>query len=594
MASEAAENLPAESPSTPLAALWIAFLVSIFVVAGIDFCCINGSGRCACMPTYGKQILLWVLAGLGFAAFVMQVLGAAAGGSWMYGYFLEYMLSIDNLFVFQLVFKGYSTPECHVDRALFWGIVAAVLLRLGFFGIGTEILQLGLVARVFFGLLLMVSGWKAFSDSEEEDDPSKNPAVRCIARLLPLHDQYSERAVFFVWVPRHSTKHPAGPTVLGTPGADVDGIRLKDMVDGEDVEAERVAEMHSTQPTVCKVTPLFLVVLTLAIIDVIFAVDSVTAKISSVVGFHPDVSFFLNLSSSAFAMFVLRSLYLVVDLLTHMFRFLPYGVGAVLLFIGLKLIVSHWFEVGMLLSSVLILSLLLLAIVASVVFPKADEEDPPQAEDEEPEAAPNTRGHEEAQGRVQQSVRSLRPKPDAIFPSCTYQWMECAQFCLQFLVLLAALRRSFFQKELGQWNGDGRGGRQLVVASGAEEEDRTRLLASMMQGTTAILASKMGLQEHACYHELCRLLGKINATHQLNELCANEQFQAWIEQVYGFTMDSLRRWEVMPNSKHYLLGFWAAMVSPVILLQDKAPKALESFIQQIPQPLTLKDLREGD
>mmetsp|Transcript_10950 Transcript_10950/g.26371 ORF Transcript_10950/g.26371 Transcript_10950/m.26371 type:complete len:1088 (-) Transcript_10950:124-3387(-) len=143
--------------------------------------------------------------------------------------------------------------------------------------------------------------------------------------------------------------------------------------------------------------------------------------------------------------------------------------------------------------------------------------------------------------------------------SCTYQWMECAQFCLQFLVLLAALRRSFFQKE----------------------EDRTRLLASMMQGTTAILASKMGLQEHACYHELCRLLGKINATHQLNELCANEQFQAWIEQVYGFTMDSLRRWEVMPNSKHYLLGFWAAMVSPVILLQDKAPKALESFIQQV-------------
>lgn len=310
----------------------------------------------------------------------------------MYGYFLEYMLSIDNLFVFQLVFKGYSTPECHVDRALFWGIAAAVLLRLGFFGIGTEILQLGLVARVFFGLLLMVSGWKAFSDSEEEDDPSKNPAVRCIARLLPLHDRYSERAVFFVWVPKHSTKHPAEPTVLGTPGADVDGILLKDMVDGEDVEAERVAEMHSTQPTVCKVTPLFLVVLTLAIIDVIFAVDSVTAKISSVVGFHPDVSFFLNLSSSAFAMFVLRSLYLVVDLLTHMFRFLPYGVGAVLLFIGLKLIVSHWFEVGMLLSSVLILSLLLLAIVASVVFPKADEEDPPHAEDEEPEAAPNTRG----------------------------------------------------------------------------------------------------------------------------------------------------------------------------------------------------------
>jgi exportin-7 len=142
---------------------------------------------------------------------------------------------------------------------------------------------------------------------------------------------------------------------------------------------------------------------------------------------------------------------------------------------------------------------------------------------------------------------------------CTNQWPESAQHCLQCLVLLAALRRSFFQKE----------------------EDRTRLLGSMIAGTTGILASKMGLQEMGCYHELCRLLGKINATHQLNELCVSEQFQVWIEQVYSFTMDSLRQWEVMPNSKHYLLGFWAAMVSPVILLQDKAPKALETYIQQI-------------
>mmetsp|Transcript_24122 Transcript_24122/g.77650 ORF Transcript_24122/g.77650 Transcript_24122/m.77650 type:complete len:1092 (-) Transcript_24122:124-3399(-) len=148
---------------------------------------------------------------------------------------------------------------------------------------------------------------------------------------------------------------------------------------------------------------------------------------------------------------------------------------------------------------------------------------------------------------------------DLFSRSCTAQWPECAQLCLQCLVLLAALRRSFFQKE----------------------EDRTKLLASMMQGTTGVLAAKMGLQDTQCYHELCRLLGKINATHQLNELCASEQFQVWIEQVYSFSMDSLRHWEVMPNSKHYLLGFWAAMVSPVILLQDKAPKALEAYIQQI-------------
>jgi len=142
--------------------------------------------------------------------------------------------------------------------------------------------------------------------------------------------------------------------------------------------------------------------------------------------------------------------------------------------------------------------------------------------------------------------------------SCTCNWPDCATLCLQCLVLLAAIRRSFFQKE----------------------EDRTKLLANLIQGTTGVLASKMGLQDHGCYHELCRLLGKINAAHQLNELCATEQFLVWIEQVYSFTMDSLRHWEVMPNSKHYLLGFWATMVSPVILMQEK-PKALEAYIQQI-------------
>jgi len=148
---------------------------------------------------------------------------------------------------------------------------------------------------------------------------------------------------------------------------------------------------------------------------------------------------------------------------------------------------------------------------------------------------------------------------DLFTKACSFNWIECAQYCLQCLVLLSAFRRSFFQKE----------------------EDRAKLLGSLMQGTTAILASKMGLSDPQCYHELCRLLGKMNTTHQLNELCASEQFQAWIEQVYQFTMDSLRHWEVMPNSKHYLLGFWAGMVNPVIVMQEKVPKGLETYIQQI-------------
>lgn len=147
---------------------------------------------------------------------------------------------------------------------------------------------------------------------------------------------------------------------------------------------------------------------------------------------------------------------------------------------------------------------------------------------------------------------------DLVSKTSSAQWYESTRLALQCLVLLASLRRSFFQ-----------------------DEERMKFVASLMQGTTGVLTSKIGIQDTGCYHEVCRLLGKINATHQLGELLATEQFAVWVQEVYTFTMDSLQHWDVMPNSKHYLLGFWAAIVGPLALLQDKAPKVLETFIQQL-------------
>merc|ERR1719487_2191265 len=96
-----------------------------------------------------------------------------------------------------------------------------------------------------------------------------------------------------------------------------------------------------------------------------------------------------------------------------------------------------------------------------------------------------------------------------------------------------------------------------------------------------ILSQKMGLSCFDCYHEVCRLLGKINAAHQLSELCALPAFQAWMDSVYQFTVESVRSINTLPNSKHYLLGFWASIVNPLIYLKEKAPKNLDSCIQQI-------------
>jgi len=148
---------------------------------------------------------------------------------------------------------------------------------------------------------------------------------------------------------------------------------------------------------------------------------------------------------------------------------------------------------------------------------------------------------------------------DIYISCCNNQRFDAAALALQCLVLLSALRRSFF----------------------AEEEERAKLLTHLLQGTTGILQSKIGLQHQDCYHEMCRLLGKINAAHQLNELSATEVFRVWIDKVYSFTMDSLKSWDIMPNSKHYLLTFWANLVAPMLFLRDKAPQNLELCIQQI-------------
>eukprot|EP00392_Amoebophrya_sp_AT5.2_P011946 g12036.t1 len=142
---------------------------------------------------------------------------------------------------------------------------------------------------------------------------------------------------------------------------------------------------------------------------------------------------------------------------------------------------------------------------------------------------------------------------------CSFQRMDCSAKALECLVLLASLRRSFFQKE----------------------EDRNKLLGHLVQGTSGILASKMGLNDQSCYHAMCRLLGKVNAAHQLSELAAIEVFQMWMQHVYQFTHEGLIDWERQPNSKHYLLQFWSGLVSPMIYLKEKAPNGLETCIQQI-------------
>lgn len=394
------------SSDAPIVLGWVVFFVGIIAAAAIDLFFVSrapSSGatdaadksEAKTSPVLVRQILFWLVAGGLFDLFVLSLFGISEAGGWAYGYALEYLLSVDNLFVFQMVFKSYSTPHSQIDRALFWGISVAVGLRIVFFGVGTEVLALGLIPRLIFGFALVYSGFKTLKDGDDddEDDPRDNPLIKCISRMLPMHDGYTADASFFVrGLPPAEDK--AGlevtPTVFGqTRDIELQGLTNAQVITGG-VEGPPSPSESASAPSGAlgavpgdnklRVTLLFLVVTTLGIIDIVFAVDSVTAKISSVNQYSTQVNFFLNLTSSAFSMFVLRTLYFVVDALVHMFRFLNYGVGVVLMFIGVKLMIGEYFEIGMGASCLSILSVLGISILASAVLPKAEKEESTEAD----------------------------------------------------------------------------------------------------------------------------------------------------------------------------------------------------------------------
>mmetsp|Transcript_11573 Transcript_11573/g.30956 ORF Transcript_11573/g.30956 Transcript_11573/m.30956 type:complete len:524 (+) Transcript_11573:98-1669(+) len=410
-----------------------------------------------------RQIFFWLVVSSFFNLFVWNWFGPKAGASWAYGYVVEYLLSVDNLFVFRMVFQTYFTPQSQVGRALFWGVAAAVILRLIFFCVGTRLLQLGFAVRCFFGGALIYSGIKTVRDSDGgDDDPKDNMCIKMITKLLPLHDGYSTDASFFINVGPDTPGEGDGdrplPTVFRNPGGDANNVDANGFLEdhyatcaeralalnetakesvGEFVHeavkdeatsdanaavgqngldggcrspekglphlrisdellrtgsapsaatAEATSSSDMPPPQSCggnveedsprrKVTLLLLVVVSLSIIDVIFAVDSVTAKISSIADLGPKLNIFVNLTSTAFAMFVLRSLYFLLDMVVRIFRFLNYGVGTVLVAIGMKLILSGVVEVGMIESCAAIVAILMVSLVASCVLPEKPEDD---------------------------------------------------------------------------------------------------------------------------------------------------------------------------------------------------------------------------
>ena len=255
---------------------------------------------------------VWIGVGLLFALLMWWEFGSAAAGEYMGGYLIEKSLSVDNVFVWAVLFAHFQVPKKYQHRVLFWGIFGALAMRIGFIFAGVAIIKQFKVALIVFGLFLLYSGIKLLQTHDEGFDPSKSKAMKIFHKFVPSTDKR-------------------------------DGQRLFTIENGK-----RLA------------TPLLAVLVMVEITDVIFAIDSVPAVLA--VTNEQYIAF----ASNAFAILGLRALYFLLADMRDRFKYLQTGLGVILAFVGAKMVVSYWWHMPIAISLSVIAMILAVSVFASI------------------------------------------------------------------------------------------------------------------------------------------------------------------------------------------------------------------------------------
>jgi tellurite resistance protein TerC len=303
-------------PPAPIS-YWIGFHLALLLLLATELLYARRQSRLARSPhhTALAATALWIAAALAFAAFIHQSLGPAASVQYLAGYTIEESLSIDNLFVFLLLFRLFQITPAHQPKVLFWGVAGAILLRGLFIAGGLTLLAHFQAVTYLFAAILLVAA----------------------VRLLIPEDK-SQPATAPRWLTWLTRLHPVSP------------------------RQDRFLVRENGRPTA---TLLLLALIAIELCDVVFALDSIPAVLS--ITRHP----FLAYTSNIMAVMGLRSLYFVLIGALSRLRFLHYGLAAVLAFAAVKMLAARWIEIGPLASLSVILALLALTLAASLCAPRA-------------------------------------------------------------------------------------------------------------------------------------------------------------------------------------------------------------------------------
>ena len=309
--------LPQRMENTPL--FWLVFNAFVVGLLLLDLLVFNRKAHEIKLREALGLSAFWVILSLCFNYLVYRTMGPQAGLQWLTGYLVEKALSVDNLFVFLLIFTYFKVPPQYQHRILFWGVLGALILRAIFILVGGALLAKFHFLLYLLGAFLVYTGIRmGFSGEGPEIDPEHNPVVRFLSRHLPITRQL-EGGQFFVRK---------------------DGLRFA--------------------------TPLFVVLVMVETTDVVFAADSIPA----ILAITRDT--FVVFTSNVFALLGLRAMYFALASMMRLFHYLHYGLSLILIFIGAKILLENVVPVPMPLALGVVGSLLLLSVLASLVWPKKE------------------------------------------------------------------------------------------------------------------------------------------------------------------------------------------------------------------------------
>ncbi|HBL15541.1 MAG: tellurium resistance protein TerC [Elusimicrobia bacterium GWA2_69_24] len=296
--------------------LWGIFWAIIAAALYLDLGVLNKRSHVVSLKEAALWCAAWMSLALLFDAGIWYRLGGGKALEFLTGYVLEYSLSVDNMFVFIVIFEYFGVPREYQSRVLHWGILGAVFMRFLFIFVGIALIHAFHWIIYVFGVILIYTGIKMMRQSEEKMDPAANPVLKLCKRFLPFSDRFAGQAFF-----------------SGGPGRWV-------------------------------ATPLFATLLVVEVSDVVFALDSIPA----VLAITTDT--LIVYTSNVFAILGLRSLFFLLAGIMGLFRFLKVGISVILCFVGAKMTLADLVHVPIGASLSIVVGVLALSILFSVFVPQ--------------------------------------------------------------------------------------------------------------------------------------------------------------------------------------------------------------------------------